>query len=256
MEVLLLSNVMSMFYAPGLSLIYEFLQYILFQDSGMSVYCGEEPLYVWGSIWPVYSPTSRRIYKNSICASCHNVQDGISWTPVIDCSGNTEKPHEGSLNILLENFNFNEAGCRLHFLYNGDTSDIIHLKCFSQLIAECSVETNYYYMRSNKTIAELKSACENEFISPVFLFDQWYRNVFCVYCHGFGISRCLTGSFGTRTFEHTLLTVLDMTTVNKLSTWKDNVKRREPKMACRYLHNVSNNTAVHMIIVCDIILII
>ena len=152
--------------------------------------CGDVQLYSWGSLRPVYSPSKRRIYKNKACAACHGVSDGSEWTSGMQCKDIDELVNvESYLNNVQ---GFQNRSCSVHFLYDGKSDDILHLKCFKDLISECYTEYYSILMSrvTNVSVETLNGGCRGGLLAPVLNNDRWYANGFCATCNILRVNSC------------------------------------------------------------------
>lgn len=137
--------------------------------------CGEEPLYTWGSMNPVYSPSRNLIYMNEKCAACHGVADGIAFFPVIECSNNADSVVlEARTELFVKSFT--ESKCYVHFVYGGQFDDIAHLACLRGVANSCSVN-------SNLSADMILEGCTASLLSPTIPQFDSLVDIMCSQCN-------------------------------------------------------------------------
>ena len=213
---------------------------LFFQDSGFPIDCGEQDIYAWGSIWPLYSPTTRIIYKNEACALCHNVNDGIKWTMVVNCDSKLWT-YGTSLEILLNNFQ--DSGCKVYFMYKENSSEVMHQICYKDLISDCGTEVKDQ-PAINLTSVDIHDQCSHGAISTLYKYTtkRWYKNIFCAMCNGLDVNMCLSTDNKPRSFVGSFISILNPKQLSSLSTKLDSqgFEKRVGAEACRISNIVSS----------------
>ncbi|XP_060584217.1 uncharacterized protein LOC132740349 [Ruditapes philippinarum] len=110
------------------------------QDSGQnnSFDCGNVHVAPWGSLFPIYSKSTGKIYKNSACADCHGVRDGVEWFAYMNCKA-VDKSHTRYLSVAenINPFTYNSFSdyCQIYFT---PTQTIDKEICFPDIIDTCN----------------------------------------------------------------------------------------------------------------------
>ena len=134
--------------------------------------CGDHVETKWGSLSPVISLSSQRIYRNKACASCNLVTDYVPLVPALFCS----ETHGGRVrsidDILLDiQFRFNNSECSVMFFVPTEAKSIpkSQLQCYLDLQTTCV---------SQDCDAKQMDLCENGPYLPVYT-DRWLKNFYC-----------------------------------------------------------------------------
>ena len=161
--------------------------------------CGDVKVAPWGSMLPVYSRTTRLLYKNPVCALCNGITDGIVWIPIIQC--NMDK---------FQTFDFSveeSKDCSIYFLEPQNIMNYLLPSCGLNDICE---EGFQIPDGVNMTAKEIIDACHAEFYS---MYHRGEKNVFCAICRGtrFKTRTCIDSGKEIRTGSDkiTLLMTLD-----------------------------------------------
>ncbi|XP_045190138.2 uncharacterized protein LOC123547251 [Mercenaria mercenaria] len=153
--------------------------------------CGDENVAPLGTLLPVFSKKTRKIYKNSVCANAANVTDGKPWDVLLTCKYMGTSPLKKDIATFISNLYLTSLheDCQLQFTYPGDNADLKSEKCFTNLIKTCSerdfsipeqLPLSRYLIRQLCTTSGL--------LSPYRRFDM-YANVFCYICNGVTFSK-------------------------------------------------------------------
>jgi hypothetical protein len=143
--------------------------------------CGNRKVAPWGSLYPVFSKRTGKIYKNMECAKLNNVVDGIVWDARLECM--TLKSY-GLVNDFsdlswtkLQNY------CKVRFIYPGDFNDIKFQTCFRDMVDNCT--TTEVPGSINASRQQISEFCQSGLVSPYFADrNHLYSNVFCYICSG------------------------------------------------------------------------
>jgi len=140
-------------------------------------YCYDESATIWGSFNPVLSPSSRRVYRNKMCAECHEVYDSVPFDRILQCkSSKSNTPGMKSLDqVLIEAYsNFIKSRCSVTFYLPNEAKeiDLRPVICYSRTQSIFSQSTP----EDNR-----KEMCERGPLMPypnneVSIF---YRNFYC-----------------------------------------------------------------------------
>jgi hypothetical protein len=142
--------------------------------------CGSERVAPWGSLYPVYSSTTKRIYKNEMCATRNGVTDAKPLDAVLYCA---KEQYFDNKFMVWPNTNSIPEGCIVHFIYRGSTEDISHLKCYTNLIDTCPDDDfNISSFEINLEKENVIEMCTSGLVSP-FKSINMYANVFCHICN-------------------------------------------------------------------------
>lgn len=198
------------------------LLFVSFQTTGQPLSdsnCGNAQIYIWGSVRPIYSPSTGRIYKNGACADCHGINDGIEWAPTLQCDSKTTGNDLG-----LYFFGSLYPSCQLHFNYVGDISDISQQRCYKDISDEC-IEAKYIATLpfwTNLTAWYIREACASGLVAPMLYNDVWYDNAYCILCAtGIRMETCQLGGGGDLDMN-SFYSLLDTSTLNKISSPEEN----------------------------------
>jgi len=153
-----------------------------------AVQCDDVEVAIWGSLYPLYSPTSRRIYKNTACMECNGVNDGIAWTPTVNCNHVVH---------IDEVFVANEIGPKCFLVFEFDSKSVnaylpqcdrvelqtTCLKPYEQITRAIPQETGM-------SVSDVIDACKSGFYSPIrTYFGPSFENPFCFLCHIHSLER-------------------------------------------------------------------
>jgi hypothetical protein len=149
--------------------------------------CGEVSVADWGSMYPVYSYTTKLIYKNSACADAYGVTDGVTWTPLIYCElldkVNDVDTRARQYMFGFKNYHF-PSNCYVYFEYPGEEKDLAAHICYNDVVDICP-DADFrmpVFMNLNISKAMIRRACSSGLHSP-FYGSVIFSNVFCYVCH-------------------------------------------------------------------------
>jgi hypothetical protein len=204
------------------------------REGASNVSCGDRHIAPWGSLFPVYSKTSKIIYKNIECAREDNADDDIIiWDAVIRCAD----IKMGMASIEL-NANALPESCQINFIFPGESNVLHPFKCYINLIDTCSGINDFQLPEGINVLKDdVRSLCANSGIVSPYRANKLYANVFCHICsaetfyrQGFCTKYDVTnhdfnqkGEFGN--FEALLDNIY-------ITTSKDTKKEVFPPLAC------------------------
>jgi hypothetical protein len=154
-------------------------------DELSNVPCGDINVAPWGSLYPVYSSKSRKIYKNIECAKedGENV-DVIPWNAVINCPDIDSTPGISLAANVLDAKSITE-NCQIYFIFPGNYDVIKPLKCYINIIDTCS--DSYDFQAPDGTDVskdDIVTLCSKSgLLSPYRALTRLYANVFCHICN-------------------------------------------------------------------------
>ena len=143
-------------------------------NSGNLTDCKAVDTYPWGSLYPVYDPSSELIFFNEYCAECSGINAYARWEMTINCETNGF-----SNDLFLRALIGNE--CRIEF-FPPRKVEIIELEkfiCSNTLISSCNVSGLWATYD-----AKLEEAC-SRYYAPVANFQGYlrYANIYCELCN-------------------------------------------------------------------------
>jgi len=110
------------------------------EDKGMTA-CRDQNVAQWGNIFPVFSPTSGKIYINKLCAIANNVFDFIFSQPYISCNGSTSYD---VLSDILGTSTQLPDDCVTQFYFESvPFVSISRQQCFRHNTNRCDLGTNF-----------------------------------------------------------------------------------------------------------------
>ena len=157
-------------------------------QSSTNIPCGEENVAPWGSLFPVYSKSSAKIFKNNACALCNGVTDGIAWDALMICHVYTS---DGALKLRMQNIaNFEsflngynpDNLCYVNFKPQIPFSSLDHLRCLKDPISTCPNDDFSIPGGLSMTKDEVRQACSSGLTSYYTMFGS-FKNVFCHICN-------------------------------------------------------------------------
>lgn len=152
------------------------------KKSATKEYCGKENVAPWGSLYPIYSPKRKQIYKNSVCAEAANVDDGELWGAKIYCRKTDDIVTSIDRYLVGLDSNFVHPDCQVNFIFPGDVEEIRPLICYLDLIDSCNRSDFQVPIWINASADEIIQACTSGLLSP-FRKNTLYKNVFCQICN-------------------------------------------------------------------------
>lgn len=151
--------------------------------------CGDVTI-LWNTMLPVYSPSTRKLYKNPVCSHCHGIVDGIVWDIHRGCSLENKARHrkiDMSEYLNIDPEQSDSITCELTFSFPGHLKDIEHARCSIEApVNACSMSSFEVPAYINMTSAEVVEACESSFYSPVYILNSpqnVFSNIFCSICN-------------------------------------------------------------------------
>ena len=173
--------------------------------------CGQHILYPWGTLWPIYSPSKRRIYKNIACSNCHDVTDGVAWNASLGCRNIVDLLH---IDHILDSslFSSTNSSCDIDFSYAEREDDILSQKCFISTISRCtnSRHWDWYAGRLDVSVMEVGLRCTEGLFTPVLYGNKWYRNKHCASCNSdYAMFPCQFGEYGNDFFARPFIGIMD-----------------------------------------------
>jgi hypothetical protein len=155
--------------------------------------CGDLNVAPWGSLYPVYSTQSKKLYKNMKCAQEDGVDTGvIVWDAVIYCRDANLIPGITLAASAFETKSVPES-CKINFVFPEDVGILQPLKCYTNLIDTCSKSTDFQVPKGiNASKDDIRTLCSNSDIISPFRATKLYANVFCHICSGEWYSRTRT----------------------------------------------------------------
>ena len=137
-------------------------------------YCYDESATIWGSFNPVLSPSSHRVYRNQMCAECHEVYDSVPFDKVLVCKLYKSTGIKSFDEVLIEAYSdFINSGCSVIFFLpkQAKQMDLRPIVCFPKLISTY----NYSKLPPKDYRTEV---CEKGPLMPYFK-HTWFRNFYC-----------------------------------------------------------------------------
>jgi hypothetical protein len=159
-----------------------------------NITCGDLNVAPWGSLYPVYSTKSKKLYKNIKCAQEDGGDTGaIVWNAVIYCEDASLIPDITLAANAFETKPFPES-CKINLIFPEDVGILQPLKCYTNLIDTCSQSTDFQVPEGiNASKDDIRLLCRNSGIISPFRATKLYANVFCHICSGdwyFRIKTC------------------------------------------------------------------
>ena len=135
--------------------------------------CKDESVAVWGSLYPVYSPSKAMLYFNLNCAVCNNITDAITWNSFVSCA----QKYSFNGPEFLEGIK--DGRCKIQFAPPAET-EIRRFICYPAAINSCNGSEH-----STGMVNSMREPCET-IRAPVedFKNNKIYANVFCKLCNG------------------------------------------------------------------------
>ena len=162
----------------GTSMIFIYTKSYYMVDSCLgnaSYECRSETSAIWGSLYPVYSPSTKMIYVNRHCAHCNIVNDTIPWEVYINC-GNSDTISGSGLTDGLK-----YGQCQVQFRPQ-DKVSVDRFACNADVIASCNSTGS-----SSQRASALEEACALTRAEVTrYAGDkgiETYSNVFCKICN-------------------------------------------------------------------------
>lgn len=173
-------------------------------EKDVATKCGDKLVAPWGTLFPVFSKKTKRIYKNEACAKDANVTDGELWDIVLSCSYQHttfwSKDFSDIISYLFSDIEQN--GCEVKFVYPGKNSELTQELCFEDLISTCK-ETDFEIPEGfSLSMQDIRTACTSGLVSP-YRYKNMYANVFCHICNKNSVhsSYVCEGNQAGRTFK-------------------------------------------------------
>ncbi|XP_053385818.1 uncharacterized protein LOC123538204 [Mercenaria mercenaria] len=218
--------------------------------------CGEDTVAPWGSLYPVYSQSVGKIFKNMACAQCNDITDGVTWDALMVCnmyvqndSFNTRLQNIDNFQSFLNGYNPEEL-CYINFKPPVPFSSLEKHQCLQEPIKTCSYEDFYTPESLTLSREEIIKACMSDFVSP-YTMSGPYSNVFCHICNNELLKpdpRCRAFIIFPREVSNTkFTTLLDKTFLDQYTGRK--IDKSKLPMACisdkecRIIHCPSGKTS-------------
>lgn len=151
--------------------------------------CGDVTM-LWNTMLPVYSPSTRKLYKNTVCSHCHGIKDGVVWDIKRGCIFENKARHrkvDMSEYLNIDPEQSDSGTCELTFSFPGHWKDIEHARCaVEEPVNTCSMSSFEVPTYISMTSAEVVEACESSFYSPVYILTaskNVFSNIFCSICN-------------------------------------------------------------------------
>ncbi|KAL4220657.1 hypothetical protein ACF0H5_021053 [Mactra antiquata] len=165
--------------------------------------CGDMEVVPWGTIYPVYSPTSKQIYKNHACAEAYGIEDYIKWRVYADCS----LPELIFQVFMYSGFKRIRLGrkCEVRFEFPGDKKLLEDNICYKKLDDTCPETFNTVTTVSDKL---LQAAC---YSGPVSTYRGKnginFKNAFCSICNNqyFDDQECFEDNITRKKYAYSVL---------------------------------------------------
>lgn len=138
--------------------------------------CGSQEGDFWGQLYPVYSPSKGRIYKNGECARCHGVRDGIEWIPIVKCPASTYPLAEILLRLLHE-----ELNCSVGFQPVNNAMSVEMFKCWPEVVNRC-------YLPGRPFPFHVQGCFSGLYAPPAEMVPA-YANYYCALCNRKSVPR-------------------------------------------------------------------
>ena len=200
------------------------LSYYLYDNclnSFTSLDCRAEAAAPWGSLYPVYDPSTDLNYYNHHCAQCSGAQSYIYW----DLQLQSLAP-DWSLTHCLSLFSgAKHKGCTIGFTPPKQMDKMNHV-CSRTLISSCNVSGVWAVYD-----AELEQACHRWF-SPVLnpVGRLRYANIYCALCNTYAPENvCFGLAYKKTTYDGSLAMTLDYRRVNVIINNPSTTSTRKAK---------------------------
>lgn len=154
-------------------------------EKNVDTKCGDKPVAPWGSLFPVFSKKSKRIYKNEACAKDANITDGELWDIFLSCIYKETTFWAKDVSDIISNLfsGIEQNECEVKFVYPGKSSELTQEICFEDLISTCK-ETDFEIPEGlSLSRQDIRTACTSGLVSP-YRYENMYANVFCHICNG------------------------------------------------------------------------
>ncbi|XP_053374305.1 uncharacterized protein LOC123532922 [Mercenaria mercenaria] len=156
-------------------------------ENNSSSSCGDTPVALWGSLFPVYSAKRNQIYKNIACATADGVTDGRSWEVLLTCRADRDgrsmllEPNDYVYRVVNSDFNY--KNCHISFIFKGSMEEIKHLQCHRDVTDVCP-DFGLFQITDDIGFSEKEiiEGCTSGLVSP-YRMEKMYANVFCHICN-------------------------------------------------------------------------
>jgi hypothetical protein len=196
------------------------------------VSCGDKNVAPWGSLYPVYSPKSRRIYKNIECAREDGMgSDVIFWDAFIDCKDIVEAATWLDTSSVPEN-------CKINFIFPRDLDILYPFRCYINLTDTCPNSKDFQVPEgTNVSKDEIKALCSNSGIRSPYRGRKLYANVFCSICNEETFSRAdtcdkLSTSAGKSGGSRRFIALIDQKFITERSDDSSRLRGQVLPLAC------------------------
>jgi hypothetical protein len=221
-------------------------------DGGKDEPCRTKKVAPWGSLYPVSSNETKRIYINEACANENNVSDGIVWNAYLSCApvrveANQEK--DGA-----NYFAFMERGeipsfCSMQFVYPGDMEDVVPQQCFTELVDKCTSPDFQVPSFVSATKEEIIDACESGLVSPYKTNRGLrYANIFCFICAGGLVFPDMSCDVNRFVYSNNFVALIDaqmMKTTEEITAAKTDVLTKDQLTVC--IHDTEKVSIISII---------
>ena len=175
--------------------------------------CKTEIAAFWGSLYPIYSPTSKMIYVNTHCADCNGVSDEIPWEVYINCNVSDSMSGAG----LTDGIKYGQ--CSVIFRPT-DKGSVDRFACNGDVISSCNstgrldpTDQDLEY----KFLEDTRALTRAEVIEYAEGGIKAYANAFCKLCNGNKHSPhevCIALDDSIKMISNSLTTLIDWRVVS------------------------------------------
>ena len=201
----------------GKNMVFIFTQSYYMIDSCLSdstYSCKNENSALWGSMYPVYSPSSKMIYVNHHCAECNGVRDANPWEVYINCNISDSISGTGLTNGIKY------GRCSVQFR-PANKGSVDRFACNGDVISSCN--STGRLDRTDQDLEEdqfLEDACaltRAEVITYAEGGIKVHANAFCKLCNGikhYPHDVCIAPDDSIKMISNSLTTLIDWRVVS------------------------------------------
>ena len=162
--------------------------------------CTNKNVAPWGSMYPVYDPSTDLNYYNDYCAKCNDVHSYTYW----DLRLESQKFGWSMTHCLDVILGSERNKCALRFTPPKGV-DILKHVCRDNIISSCNVTGRWIVYD-----AGLVNACQRWY-SPLLDMVGTFRfaNIYCIMCNSGGVPKFCTALPPDKDLTHTLSMVMD-----------------------------------------------
>ena len=167
----------------------------------------------WGSLYPVYDPSTDLSYYNAYCAECNGAQSYTYW----DLNLEPSSPDWSLTHCIRHLSGIKHKDCAIGFTPPKEM-DLMNHVCSHDLVSSCNV-TGLWIVYD----AELEKACHRWFSPVLDIYGRLhFANIYCGLCNGdtYALENACSGLINDRTgFGSPLSMTLDYRQVRNVITY-------------------------------------